>query len=87
MSTDAKIILGVRLAALRAAAGLTQEQLGEGLAADGSDVGKGGVSSWEVGRTSPSAAQIPALCKRLNCSASDLFGEARTAPEPVAKAA
>lgn len=65
---------GSRLAARRKAVGLTQEQLGEGLAADGGNVGKGAVSSWEVGRTVPSATQLPKICERLKCSADDLLG-------------
>lgn len=65
---------GERLAERRKALGLTQEQLGAGLAADGGDVGKGGVSSWEVGRTFPSSAQIPSICQRLKCSADELLG-------------
>ena len=65
---------GVRLAEKRRAAGLTQEQLGAGLALNGSDVGKGAVSSWEVGRTMPSPALLPKLCARLGCSSDDLLG-------------
>jgi transcriptional regulator with XRE-family HTH domain len=71
-----KLLFGARLATLRKAAGLTQEQLGEGLAADGSDVGKGAISSWEVGRTEPSPSQITKLCARLKCTPNDLIAHA-----------
>jgi transcriptional regulator with XRE-family HTH domain len=75
MFTDsATSTFGSRLAEKRKAAGLTQEQLGVGMAADGGDIGKGGVSSWEVGRTLPSAHQIARICERLKCSADDLLG-------------
>lgn len=74
-----KFAFGARLAALRTAAGLTQEQLGKGMAPDGGDLGKGAVSAWEVGRTTPSAAQIPKLCEILGCSPADLFSERREA--------
>lgn len=86
MSASPSETFGARLAAKRLAAGLTQEQLGAGLAPDGGDVSKGGVSAWEVGRTQPSAAQLVKLCKRLRCSSDDLLGIKRTS-SPKAKAA
>lgn len=81
MLINPNISFGSRLADRRKAAGLTQEQLGEGLAADGGNVGKGAISSWEVGRTAPSAAQIPKICERLGCSADDLLGMRTVAPK------
>lgn len=60
--------LGSRIAEARRASGLTQEQLGQGMGADGSDLGKGAVSSWEVDRTQPSAMQIARLADRLHVS-------------------
>ena len=47
-----------RIAAVRKAAGLTQEQLGELLG-----VTRQAVSKWESGQTTPDAATIAALCK------------------------
>lgn len=58
--------LGARIAAARRAAGLTQEQLGQGLGSDGSDLGKGAISSWEVDRSQPSAGQVTRLAERLH---------------------
>lgn len=75
---------GARLAAKRKARGLTQEQLGEGMAADGTDVGKGAVSSWEVSRTVPSTSQLLKLCQRLNCSADELLGVTTASPAATA---
>ena len=46
-----------RIAAVRKAAGLTQEQLGELLG-----VTRQAVSKWESGQTTPDAATIAALC-------------------------
>jgi transcriptional regulator with XRE-family HTH domain len=84
MSTDDRIAFGVRLARLRGEAGLTQEQLGKGLDVDGSDIGKGAISAWEVGRTIPSAALLPKLCQRLHCTADRLLG--LTPPREKARA-
>jgi transcriptional regulator with XRE-family HTH domain len=64
---------GTRLAALRRERGLTQEELGRGLAPEGGDLGKAAVSAWETGRNQPNATQLRAICQRLNCSANDLL--------------
>ena len=53
-----------RIAAVRKAAGLTQEQLGELLG-----VTRQAVSKWESGQTSPDAATLAALCEKLCVSA------------------
>lgn len=53
-----------RIAAVRRAAGLTQEQLGELLG-----VSRQAVSRWESGQTSPDAATLAALCEKLRVSA------------------
>ena len=53
-----------RIAAVRKAAGLTQEQLGELLG-----VTRQAVSKWESGQTTPDAATIAALCEKLHVSA------------------
>lgn len=66
--------LGERLARLRRAAGLTQEQVGVGLGADGRDLGKGAVSCWEQNVSQPSARQVRQLCERLGVSADYLLG-------------
>ena len=50
-----------RIAAVRKAAGLTQEQLGELLG-----VTRQAVSKWESGQTTPDAATIAALCEKLH---------------------
>lgn len=69
---------GANLRAAREAAGLTQAQLGAGLASDGSDLRKATVSAWEVGRNTPDVHQLRAICQRLNVSADHLLGR----PEP-----
>ena len=53
-----------RIAAVRKAAGLTQEQLGELLG-----VTRQAVSKWESGQTAPDAATLAALCEQLHVSA------------------
>ena len=57
-----------RIAAVRKAAGLTQEQLGELLG-----VSRQAVSRWESGQTSPDAATLAALCEKLRVSADYLL--------------
>lgn len=66
--------LGARIAAARRAAGLTQDQLGQGMGPDGADLGKGAISSWEVDRSQPGAAQVAILASRLGVSADYLLG-------------
>lgn len=66
--------LGARIAAARRAAGLTQDQLGQGMGPEGSDLGKGAISSWEVDRSQPGAAQVAILASRLGVSADYLLG-------------
>ena len=53
-----------RIAAVRKAAGLTQEQLGELVG-----VSRQAVSKWESGQTVPDAATIAQLCEALHVSA------------------
>jgi transcriptional regulator with XRE-family HTH domain len=76
-STREADTLGSRIAAARRAAGLTQEQLGIGMAPDGSDLGKGAISSWEVDRSQPSSLQLVRLAARLNTTPNDLLGVTR----------
>lgn len=64
---------GARLRNAREACGLTQTQLGAGLAADGSDLRKATVSAWEVGRNQPNAQQLRLICQRLRVSADQLL--------------
>lgn len=57
-----------RIAAVRRAAGLTQEQLGELLG-----VSRQAVSRWESGQTSPDVSTLAALCEQLHVSADYLL--------------
>lgn len=66
--------LGARIAAARRAAGLTQEQMGQKMGPNGTDLSKGAISAWEVDRTQPSAAQIVGLAARLGVDANYLLG-------------
>jgi transcriptional regulator with XRE-family HTH domain len=59
---------GNRLANARRAAGITQEELASAVG-----LGKGAISSWEVGRTQPSAEQLAVITKRLRVSADSLL--------------
>lgn len=81
MSNNVPPGFGARLAHMRKLRGLTQEQLGEGLGADGKDVGKQAVSSWEVERNVPNGNQIFKMCQRLNCSSDYLYGIQRSVSE------
>ena len=56
--------LNERIAFVRRAAGLSQEQLGERLG-----VTRQAVSKWESGQTVPDAITISRLCQVLNVSA------------------
>ena len=53
-----------RLAAVRKAAGLTQEQLGELVG-----VTRQAVSKWEAAQTVPDALMIAEICRQLHVSA------------------
>lgn len=75
-----------RIAMVRKAAGLSQEQLGERLG-----VTRQAVSKWESGQTVPDAATVARLCTALNVSADFVLlgrepgesGERQTQMEPV----
>ena len=56
--------LNERIASVRRAAGLTQEQLGELVG-----VSRQAVSKWESGQAVPDALTIAALCQKLHVSA------------------
>lgn len=60
--------LNERIAAVRKAAGLTQEQLGELVG-----VSRQAVSKWESGQAVPDALTITALCQKLHVSADYLL--------------
>lgn len=61
--------IGERIAALRRAAGLSQEQLAELL-----EVSRQAVSKWETGQTQPEADRIPRICAVFSVSADELLG-------------
>ena len=60
--------LNERIAAVRKAAGLTQEQLGELV-----NVSRQAVSKWESGQAVPDALTIAELCRKLHVSADYLL--------------
>ena len=60
--------LNERIAAVRKAAGLTQEQLGELVG-----VSRQAVSKWESSQAVPDALTITALCRKLHVSADYLL--------------
>ena len=68
--------IGERIAALRRAAGLSQEQMAEML-----EVSRQAVSKWETGQTLPEADRIPRICALFSVSADELLG--MQAPKPV----
>ena len=53
----------------RKAVGMTQKELGAALGTSGANV-----SSWEVGRTDPTVAQVVKMAKIFGCNIGDLFG-------------
>ena len=63
--------LNERIASVRKAAGLTQEQLGELVG-----VSRQAVSKWESGASDPSTSNLLALAKLYGVSAEDLLREA-----------
>ena len=69
-----------RIAAVRKAAGLTQEQLGELVG-----VSRQAVSKWESGQAVPDALTIKALCQKLHVSADYIL--LGTDPEDTSEAA
>jgi transcriptional regulator with XRE-family HTH domain len=64
---------GERLAAARKSKGMSQAELGAGLAEHGADAGKQVVSGWENNRHPPNARQLALICKRLDKSADHLL--------------
>lgn len=75
--------LNERIAAVRKAAGLTQEQLGELV-----NVSRQAVSKWESGQAVPDALTIAELCRKLHVSADYLLlgTDPENAPETTAPA-
>lgn len=60
---------GERLRAAREKKGLTQQDLGKGLATDGQDASKSVVYGWEKNQHHPRADQLAMICSKLGCSA------------------
>lgn len=74
---------GTRLRQLREKAGLTQDDLGKGLATGGENAGKQVVLGWEKNRHFPKVDQLAAICKRHKWSADYLlFGTTAGAAWP-----
>lgn len=71
-----------RISAVRKAAGLTQEQLGELLG-----VSRQAVSKWESGQTTPDASTIAALCEKLHVSADYVLLGREPEPQSAGSAA
>ncbi len=78
---------GARLAAIRKERGLTQQELGKGLATDGADASKSVVYGWEKDQHYPRVDQLMLICKKLNCSADYLLFGAAAVVSPKLKAA
>jgi transcriptional regulator with XRE-family HTH domain len=76
---------GTRLAAARRDAGLTQQELGQGLGTDGANASKSVVYGWEKDQHAPRVDQLMMICERLSCSADYLlFGkQANLTPEAL----
>lgn len=70
--------IGERIATLRRAAGLSQEQMAEML-----QVSRQAVSKWETGQTLPEADRIPRICALFSVSADELLGLETHAPAPA----
>ena len=64
------------LAFYRQRAGLTQQQLAEGL-----NVSRTAVTMWETGQSWPSAALLPKISDVLLCSIDELYGDHITEEE------
>jgi len=64
---------GYRLAAARKKAGLTQDEFGKGMRADGGDLQKATISHWETGTHLPNVEQLRLICVRLGITANDLI--------------
>ena len=75
--------LNERIAAVRKAAGLTQEQLGELV-----NVSRQAVSKWESGQAVPDVLTVAELCRKLHVSADYLLlgTDPENAPETAAPA-
>jgi transcriptional regulator with XRE-family HTH domain len=71
---------GKRLTEARKKKGLTQEQLGKGLATDGQDASKSVVYGWEKDQHFPKVDQLVLICNKLGCSADYLLFGGSVAP-------
>lgn len=64
---------GTRLSLARKNKGLTQADVGVGLATDGGDASKSVVYGWEKDQHYPRVDQLTLICKRLGCGADYLL--------------
>ena len=67
--------IGERIAELRRAAGLSQEQLAELL-----EVSRQAISKWEKGQTQPEADRLPRICAVLGITSDELLGMIERVP-------
>lgn len=72
LRTKERIALGKRIARLRKEAGYSTQ--GD-LAARLPGVDRNLVSNWEIGHCAPDIFFIPTLCRALNCTFAQFFGE------------
>ncbi len=66
------VALGKRIARLRAEAGLSTQ--GD-LAARLPGISRNLISNWELGYSAPDIFLVPKLCRALNCTFAQFFGE------------
>ena len=69
--------IGERIAALRRAAGLSQEQLAEKI-----NVSRQTVSKWESGQSTPDLPKLLALAEVYSLSLDELVGNTPPSPAP-----
>lgn len=72
LRTQERVALGKRIARLRKEAGYSTQ--GD-LAARLPGVDRNLVSNWEIGHCAPDIFFIPTLCRALNCTFAQFFGE------------
>lgn len=64
---------GERLSKQRTSRGMSQTELGKGLATDGEDASKSVILGWEKDRHFPKADQLTLICEKLGCTADYLL--------------
>ena len=72
LRTKERLALGKRIARLRKEAGYSTQ--GD-LAARLPGVDRNLISNWEIGHSAPDIFLIPTLCRALNCTFAQFFGE------------